>query len=399
MKLTWKGCLKIGVTATLSLFALYLAEYYWPKFTSWTALFFGTLTPLLLGFAIAYVVNILMSSYERIYFPRTRNKFLRKTRRIVCMVLAYFSVILIAGVVIGLILPELVECLNLLLNQIPGAVTQLIAKLEESALFSEEFLNSLRKLDWFTTVQEFIAAFTGGWGDVVNTVIGTASIIFSGTVTALLSTIFSMYLLIGKDRLRHQLIRTMDHFIDKPIVDGLRHFAMLLHDCFRRFIIGQCTEAVILGVLCTLGMLILGFPYATMIGALVAFTALIPIAGAYIGAGVGAFMIFTISPVKALLFLLFILILQQLEGNLIYPHVVGSSIGLPGIWVLVAVTIGGGIAGIGGMLCGVPIAAAIYRLLRDEMGRSRPQHRKLRMYHKKPAETPTATPVMPEDLQ
>lgn len=399
MKLTWKGCLKIGVTATLSLFALYLAQYYWPRFTSAVALFFGTLAPLLIGFAIAYVVNILMSSYERIYFPHTRNKFLRKTRRIVCMILAYLSVVLIAALVVGLILPELVECVDLLLVQIPGVVSNLIEKMQEMEIFPPEFLESLAKLDWFTTVQELISAFTGGWGDLVSTVIGTVSLVFSGAVTALLSIIFSMYLLIGKDRLRHQFVRLLDHFIDRPIVDGGRRVMILLHDCFRRFIIGQCTEAVILGVLCTLGMLILGFPYATMIGALIAFTALIPIAGAYIGAGVGAFMIFTISPLKALLFLVFILILQQLEGNLIYPHVVGSSIGLPGIWVLVAVTVGGGLAGIPGMLCGVPIAAALYRLLRDEMGRPRPQRRKLHMFKKKPQETPAATPAAPEDLQ
>ncbi|MBQ8858797.1 MAG: AI-2E family transporter [Clostridia bacterium] len=399
MKLTWKGCLKVGVTATLSLFALYLAKYYWPGFISTVSLFFGTLAPLFIGFAIAYVVNILMSSYERIYFPRTRNKFIRKTRRIVCMILAYLSVILIAGVVIGLILPELVDCINLLLDQIPDAVANLIAAMQEWEIFPPEFLESLANLNWFSTVQELISAFTGGWGDVVSTVIGTVKLVFSGAVTALLSIIFSMYLLIGKDRLRHQFVRLLDHFIDKPIVDGGRRFMNLLHDCFRRFIIGQCTEAVILGVLCTLGMLILGFPYATMIGALIAFTALIPIAGAYIGAGVGAFMIFTVSPLKALLFLVFILILQQLEGNLIYPHVVGSSIGLPGIWVLVAVTVGGGIAGVLGMLCSVPIAAAIYRLLREEMGRPRSRQRKLRLLKKKPKETPTAEPVTEEDLK
>ena len=128
-------------------------------------------------------------------------------------------------------------------------------------------------------------------------------------------------------------------------------------------------EAVILGLLCTLGMLLLRLPYATMIGALVAFTALIPVAGAYIGAGVGAFMILTVSPIKALVFLVFLVILQQLEGNLIYPRVVGSSMGLPGVWVLAAVTVGGGLMGISGMLLGVPLTAAIYRMLREDVNR------------------------------
>lgn len=143
----------------------------------------------------------------------------------------------------------------------------------------------------------------------------------------------------------------------------------VLNECFHKYIVGQCTEALILGGLCTLGMLILQLPYATMTGAVIAFTALIPVAGAYIGAGVGAFMILTVSPVKAIIFLIFIVILQQLEGNLIYPRVVGSSMGLPGIWVLAAVTVGGGVMGIPGMLLCVPLAAAFYKLLREDVNR------------------------------
>ena len=143
----------------------------------------------------------------------------------------------------------------------------------------------------------------------------------------------------------------------------------IVNDCFRKYIVGQCTEAVILGVLCTIGMLLLRLPYATMVGALIAFTALIPIAGAYIGAFVGAFMILTVSPAKALIFLIFIVVLQQLEGNIVYPRVVGSSLGLPGIWVLAAVTVGGGVLGIPGMLLGVPLMAAAYKLIRDDVNK------------------------------
>lgn len=145
----------------------------------------------------------------------------------------------------------------------------------------------------------------------------------------------------------------------------------VLNDCFHRFIVGQCTEAVILGALCTTGMMLLGLPYATMVGALIAFTALIPVVGAFIGGGVGAFVILMESPIQALIFLVFLVILQQVEGNLIYPRVVGTSIGLPGIWVLAVVTIGGGVFGIPGMLLGVPLAAAAYRLLREDINRPR----------------------------
>ena len=159
----------------------------------------------------------------------------------------------------------------------------------------------------------------------------------------------------------------MKTYLKPTWYNRLTYFLQTLNSCFHSFVVGQCTEAVILGLLCMTGMMIFQFPYASMVGALIGFTALIPVAGAYIGAGVGAFMIFTVSPIKALLFLLFISILQQLEGNLIYPKVVGSSIGLPGIWVLAAVTIGGGVLGIGGMLLAVPLTATCYQMIRTDV--------------------------------
>ena len=179
-----------------------------------------------------------------------------------------------------------------------------------------------------------------------------------------------------KENLSRQGALLMKTYLKPSWYSRLLYFLETLHNCFRRFVVGQCTEAVILGLLCMGGMLLFQFPYASMVGTLIGFTALIPVAGAYIGAGVGAFMIFTVSPLKALLFLVFISVLQQLEGNLIYPKVVGSSIGLPGIWVLAAVTIGGGVLGIGGMLLAVPLAATFYQVLRDDVAkRNRPAPR------------------------
>ena len=281
MKITWKACLKVGV----SIFLLYLAVIYWPTVIGLVGTFLGTLSPLLIGFAIAYIVNTIMSLYERIYFPRSRNKFVRKSRRITCMALAYITVAAIITLVVWLILPEFIRCIETLLIQIPGVMNDLIETIEGWDILPPETLDSLKNFDWFTTVQELLGVITNGFGDVVNTVLDTVKTVFSFAVTTLLSLIFSIYFLFRKDQLRHQLVRVMDHYIDRSIVDKVRRFAGLLHDCFRRFIIGQCTEAVILGTLCTVGMWILQFPYATMIGALVAFTALIPIAGAYIGFG------------------------------------------------------------------------------------------------------------------
>ena len=156
-------------------------------------------------------------------------------------------------------------------------------------------------------------------------------------------------------------------YIKQSWYEKIVYVLATLNDCFRKYIVGQCTEAVILGGLCAVGMMILGLPYATMIGALVAFTALVPVAGAFIGGGIGAFMILMVNPIQALIFVVFLVVLQQLEGNIIYPKVVGSSMGLPAIWVLAAVTVGGGVAGILGMLLGVPVAAAAYRILRNDV--------------------------------
>ena len=162
----------------------------------------------------------------------------------------------------------------------------------------------------------------------------------------------------------------MEHYLKPAWNEKIRYVVGVFDGSFHSFIVGQCIEAVVLGVLCIIGMTLLRFPYAMMIGTLIGFTALIPVAGAYIGAGVGAFMILTVSPIKALLFLVFIVVLQQLEGNLIYPKVVGKSIGLPGIWVLAAVTVGGGVMGIPGMLIGVPAVAAVYQLVKQDLNRN-----------------------------
>ena len=202
-----------------------------------------------------------------------------------------------------------------------------------------------------------------GFGGVMSSVVSVVSSVFSGIVTVLVALIFSIYLLLDKEKILSQVKRLISTYLpngDKKIFYVLH----TLNDSFHRFIVGQCTEAVVLGFLCMIGMAIFRFPYAMMIGVLIGFTALIPVAGAYIGAGVGAFMILTESPLQAVFFLIFIVVLQQVEGNLIYPKVVGNSVGLPSIWVLAAVTIGGNLMGVAGMLIFIPLCSVAYILFR-----------------------------------
>ena len=361
MKLDWKTCFRIGA----SLFIFYLCTVYWQPLTLLLGQVIGAAMPLLIGCVIAYILNILMCCYERHYFPNSKSTAVKNSRRVVCMLASFVTVVLILVFLIRLVFPELVSCIELLAAQIPTAVKELLAWLESQGALREELLTQLNAIDWKGRLQQFAAMLTEGVGSVV----GIVSSLFSGIVTALFALIFSVYLLLGKEKLGSQLDRLMDRYIPQTVCEKIRYLISVLDDCFHKYIVGQCTEAVILGSLCILGMALLRLPYATMTGAVVAFTALIPVAGAYIGAAVGMFMIFTVSPAKAVVFLVFILILQQLENNLIYPKVVGTSMGLPAIWVLAAVTIGGGVLGIPGMLIGVPLAAAAYRLLREDVNR------------------------------
>lgn len=365
MKLKWKSCLMLGATV----FCVYLAIVLWPAVSKLLLAVLGAISPLITGFVIAYIVNILMSKYESVFFPRSQKKRVIKIRRPICMILAFITLVAVVAAVLLLIVPQLVDCVALLLNELPDAINDAIAWLEKFELLPEDIIASLEKIDWKSRVGEIINAVTSGIGSVMNVAITVVSSVFSAVVSAFLATIFSIYLLLDREGLISRVSRVSRRYMSEKWYSRLAYFISLANDCFRRYIVGQCTEAVILGILCTVGMLILQLPYATMIGALVAFTALIPVAGAYIGAAVGAFMILTVSPVKALVFIVFLVILQQFEGNVIYPRVVGSSMGLPGIWVLAAVTVGGSVMGITGMLLGVPLAATFYRIIGRDVRR------------------------------
>lgn len=365
MKVEWKSCFRIGV----SVFLLYLCITYWPSFSSFIGTVVGAAMPLLIGCVIAYIINILMSFYEKHYFPKSRKPAAAKSRRPVCMLAAFITLVVIIALLGKLVVPELMASVELLIAQVPGAIGSLLDWLKNSGIITEDLIVTLGHVDWQSRIEQIIGVLTSGVGNAMGAAVNVVSSVFSGIVTALFALIFSIYLLTGKEKLGRQLDRVMQRYMKERLYTRTKHVLSVLNECFHKYIVGQCTEAVILGALCTLGMLLLNIPYATMTGAVIAFTALIPVAGGYIGAAVGAFMILTVSPIKAVFFLLYIVVLQQIEGNLIYPRVVGSSMGLPAIWVLAAVTVGGGVMGIAGMLIGVPLAATLYRLLREDVNK------------------------------
>lgn len=362
---------RLLVKISLTVIAIFLVIHYWTGIAGFLGVLVSACVPLLLGLCLAYVLNILMSFYERHFFPNSRHRVLTKLRPGLCLLFAFLTLLAVLVLIWRLVIPQLTQCLMLLLTQVPVALERLADWLAEQGILTEDFVNGVAawigSLDWQARMGEILSTAFSGVGSVLSSLFGTVAAVFSGVTTLIFTVTFAVFVLLGKRRLASQGKRLMGRYLKEKYRNRLTYFLSTLNDCFHRFIVGQCTEAVILGTLCALGMTLLRLPYALMIGVLTAFTALIPILGAYIGGGIGALLILTESPTQALIFLVFIIVLQQLEGDLIYPHVVGSSIQLPGIWVFVAVTIGGGVFGIIGMLAGVPLAACCYRLIRNDV--------------------------------
>jgi len=374
MKLNRKNLLEIGIAGLL----LYLVIHYWDNAVGVVGLIFAAASPLVFGAVLAFIVNILMSFFERNLAKLFRMKEAAKWLRPVCMLLAFITVVLVLFLIVRMIVPELYECLNILISAIPNAVRAIARWAEDtlniSGLFNQvmtEFQANQDKLQ--ETLTKGINAILYGAGSVMSVAVSAASTVVSSVVTLFLGVVFAIHLLTGKERLAAQMKKLMQHFLPSQVNDRAGHVLHVLNESFRSYIVCQVTEACILGALCAAGMMALQLDYALMIGCLIGVTALIPIAGAYIGGGIGAIMLFSVDPTKALIFLVFLVILQQIEGNVIYPRVAGSSLGLPGIWVLAAITIGGGLMGITGMLIGVPLTTAAYRLLKEHVAKNEPK--------------------------
>lgn len=354
------------------LFTAVIIVCLWKYETVLDILFFllNILTPFILGGAIAFVLNVPMNFVQRHLFKeeRIRNrKVSQKLARPVSMVLVLIAVFGIVAIVMFILIPQLGETFANLGRSIQAFIPQLQEWAARLFNDNKEIMDTVNNLefDWNKIMDTGINFFKSGAGSVVDSTITAAKSIVSGLTTFFIAFVFAIYILLQKEKLGVQAKKVLFAFVRRGRAEATVKVLSLTYNTFSSFLTGQCVEAVILGSMFAVSMTILKLPYALLVGMLIAFTALIPIFGAFIGCGVGAFLIFMVDPMKALIFVVLFLVLQQIEGNLIYPHVVGNSVGLPSIWVLAAVSIGGSLMGVVGMLIFIPIVSVVYALFRE----------------------------------
>ena len=334
------------------------------------AFIFHVIFPFVLGGAIAFILNVPMNFIQRHLFAPERverHKIQKKIARPVSMLIVIFGVFGIVALVMFVLIPQLGDTFS----NLGSSIQAFIPKVQEWAekLFHDNkeimtWVNSL-KFDWNKIMDAGIDFFKNGAGSVLDSTITAAKSIVSGITIFFIAFVFAVYILLQKEKLGIQAKKVLFAFVRKGRAEAAMEVLSLTYNTFSNFLTGQCLEAIILGSMFVITMTLFKLPYALLVGIVIAFTALIPIFGAFIGCALGAFLIFMVDPFKALMFVILFLVLQQIEGNLIYPHVVGNSVGLPSIWVLAAVSIGGSLLGIVGMLIFIPIISVVYALFRE----------------------------------
>lgn len=330
----------------------------------------GVACPFILGGAIAFVLNVPMNFIQRHLFPekRTENsRIQKKLARPISMLLVLFLVIAAIGLVMFVLIPQLGNTFANLGKSIQNFIPQIQEWAEIVFHNNKEVMDVINHLefDWNKIMNTGFDFFTSGAGSVLDSTISAAKSIISGITTFFIAFAFAIYILMQKEKLRIQSEKVLYAFVRRGRAEAVLEVLSLTYQTFSHFLTGQCVEAVILGCMFVVSMAIFKLPYALLIGIVIAFTALIPIFGAFIGCFVGAFLIFMVDPMKAVMFVVLFLVLQQIEGNLIYPHVVGNSVGLPSSWVLAAVSVGGRLMGVVGMLVFIPIVSVLYALFRE----------------------------------
>ena len=345
--------------------AFYCALQHLPAVIAAIAWLLGILSPFLVGAAIAFVLNVPMRAIERhLRLRGRRGAALRRPLALVLTLVALVGVVVLASCVIG---PGVKDAVMSIAGQAPGAFERLreqLTGLEQYLPQIQDIVDSL-SIDWKTLSQKAIALAQSWGGSLLTSGSGLIGGVVSGVSTFVIGLVFSFYILLQKEKLARQGRQALYALLPVKGADRALEILRLANRTFSSFLSGQCLEAVILGTLFVIAMTVFRMPYALLVGVLISLTTLIPIVGAFIGCGVGALLIAITDPWKALMFIVLFLVLQQIEGNLIYPHVVGSSVGLPSIWVLAAVTLGGKLMGVAGMLFFIPLCSVLYALFRD----------------------------------
>ena len=332
--------------------------------TIWDIIF-----PFVLGGAIAFLTNVPMSFLEKKIFEnvKKKNKIVRKLKRPISLILTIVLVVGVIALVMFGVIPQLTRTMGTLVTSINDFIPQMQSWIGEFFHNNQEIMNLVDQIEFDPdqAIKWGISLLGNGAGNMMNTTMSAVGSIVSGVATFFIAFSFACYILFQKEKLHIQIRKVFFAFLPRQKADTFLKVCSLTYRTFANFIAGQCLEAVNLGSMFVVTLSILRMPYALLIGILIAFTALIPIFGAFIGCAVGSFLIFMVNPQQAILFVIVFLVLQQIEGNLIYPHVVGESVGLPSIWVLAAVTIGGNLMGIVGMLVFIPLLSVIYTIFRE----------------------------------
>ena len=357
------------LAAVLALAVIYSEKVLWGG-----AFLLGIMRPFIYGGGVAFVLNIPMKLIEEKRLVRRKNKAAKKWKRPLSMVLSLALILLVLAVVIGMVLPQIALTAAEVGRKVPAFMEQMVQMFEQLAEDEPALADWVGKLEtmeinWDSIQENIVHFLKNGAGNVLNSTFNVAGSIISGVVNGAIALVFALYILAQKERLASQGKRLISAYLPARIGDRLLEICSLLYKNFSNFITGQCLEAVILGAMFVVSMSIFRMPYALMVGVLIAVMALIPIVGAFIGCAVGAFLIMINNPLQALWFVVLFLVLQQIEGNLIYPRVVGNSVGLPSIWVLMAVSIGGSLFGIAGMLMFIPLMSTGYALLRESVNK------------------------------
>ena len=332
--------------------------------TIWDIIF-----PFVLGGAIAFLTNVPMSFLEKKIFEnvKKKNKIVRKLKRPISLILTIVLVVGVIALVMFGVIPQLTRTMGTLVTSINDFIPQMQSWIGEFFHNNQEIMNLVDQIEFDPdqAIKWGISLLGNGAGNMMNTTMSAVGSIVSGVATFFIAFSFACYILFQKENLHIQIRKVFFAFLPRQKADTFLKVCSLTYRTFANFLAGQCLEDVILGSMFVVTLSILRMPYALLIGILIAFTALIPIFGAFIGCAVGSFLIFMVNPQQAILFVIVFLVLQQIEGNLIYPHVVGESVGLPSIWVLAAVTIGGNLMGIVGMLVFIPLLSVLYTIFRE----------------------------------